>query len=541
MLMVFLTCPALAAEIKAGSNTNQASCVIKIDADPAVYPVSDNAFETLIGSSGVGLKAYRDVFKSECNDLGDMLQVKFLGSSSYSSIPLPMSSPTRPTTTTRAPTSPSSRILPTTKPAMDGMAEEYEDMSMLGEPGMGARPTSPASRRPMARTTSSTRQMFKLEVDLRRDNLKIEPLAEEFLAAVIENLKASLMDVFDGQQNLLQTPLQLAEKELNNATYEFESISGDSPASKAIKKQLDMTVDVSKLKDNMPVSEAFDVLSKSVNPPLPITVMWKDLSENAFIDKEEPIGIDGKNMSAVRLSTALDLVLKSVGAGLAELGYAIDGGILIVATRDTLPATVPVESLAHLKILRTDLASKMAQNELQIAEQEAYRQGIVIQIANISAKQQNTIKNDAISAKYEYITKLRTEALEAAKRLMKAGTATEADVKKAEEELVRTQIDYAQRQQEVSDNAGGNKISQLNDRLGEIEVDVSVKKSRHAAVQKQLNEIDAKLAAAVKYESKRYAVEEAKQALANAEYEVKELQKQLADLKMPIVTVIGAK
>jgi len=86
----------------------------------------------------------------------------------------------------------------------------------------------------------------------------------------------------------------------------------------------------------MPLREAIDILRNSTVPPLNIVVLWKDLEDNADITGDTPIGMNG--LSGVSLKTCLNLLLMSLSTGgLSELGYTVDGGIIIIATRDSLP------------------------------------------------------------------------------------------------------------------------------------------------------------------------------------------------------------
>lgn len=386
---------------------------------------------------------------------------------------------------------------------------------------------------------------FELKVKLPDNDPEIKPLAEEFLAAVIKNMESSLNETYNNQRNLLLAPVQSAREELNDAKLEFEKVTGVSPVSETIEKQLDMVVDLSTLDDDMAIYEALDILSKSIKPALPIAVMWKDLSENAFIEKEEPVGIDGGNMSAVRLGTALNLVLKSVGGNSAKVGYAIEGGILIIATREQLPAPVPaVELFGDFQLIRNNLVRDKANYELEIAEQEAYHLAIIKQINTVSYDMKLRVKTDEITDQLREIVKLRDKRFRDLDYVSSMSNAqpkpNQADINKAKEDLAKAKIDYAKRRQEVGKEAGGDKLRELNDKLGDIAVDVSVRKAMYAVVKKQLNEVDAMLAAASKYESKRSAIKVAKTALADAEYKVEELEKQQANLTPPVVTVIGA-
>ena len=82
--------------------------------------------------------------------------------------------------------------------------------------------------------------------------------------------------------------------------------------------------------------EALDILCNSVKPPLNIFVLWKDLEDNADIDRGTPIGIEP--LSGITVRNHLELILASVSTmGDKPLGYVIEGGIIRIATKDSLP------------------------------------------------------------------------------------------------------------------------------------------------------------------------------------------------------------
>ena len=64
------------------------------------------------------------------------------------------------------------------------------------------------------------------------------------------------------------------------------------------------------------------------------------MRENAFVEQDTPICIDG--VSGIPLRTGLKILLRSVSSGLAELDYVIEGGIIIIGTKDSLPAKMVV-------------------------------------------------------------------------------------------------------------------------------------------------------------------------------------------------------
>jgi len=118
---------------------------------------------------------------------------------------------------------------------------------------------------------------------------------------------------------------KLEKKLANNLTYE------------SVYKQLDKLADPSTFKPDMPFGEAIEILRNSTRPKLNIVVLWRDLSENADIDRDTPIGMDG--VSGIPLSTQLELLLMSVSAGgTTKLNYMVENGIITIATEDSLPS-----------------------------------------------------------------------------------------------------------------------------------------------------------------------------------------------------------
>ena len=82
----------------------------------------------------------------------------------------------------------------------------------------------------------------------------------------------------------------------------------------------------------MEFGDALELLRNSVNPPLPLVVLWRDLMNNAFVDKGTTIGLEVDG--AMPVGKALWLLLKSVGGELGEIRYLVDGGVVTIATQE---------------------------------------------------------------------------------------------------------------------------------------------------------------------------------------------------------------
>jgi beta-lactamase regulating signal transducer with metallopeptidase domain len=100
-----------------------------------------------------------------------------------------------------------------------------------------------------------------------------------------------------------------------------------------LRKQLQTAVTL-EFSPGMSFSDAIEVLKNSVEPPLNIVVMWQDLYDNADIERDTKINVD--RMSAVSLQVALKLLLRSV-SGFAKLDYALEDGVIVIATEAALP------------------------------------------------------------------------------------------------------------------------------------------------------------------------------------------------------------
>jgi hypothetical protein len=85
----------------------------------------------------------------------------------------------------------------------------------------------------------------------------------------------------------------------------------------------------------MGFGEAVGILRHATIPPVNIVVLWKDLSDNADIDRETEIGMDG--VRGVPLRTHLELLLTAVAAdNPTKLRYVVHGGVIVIGTQERL-------------------------------------------------------------------------------------------------------------------------------------------------------------------------------------------------------------
>ena len=206
ILLLLISIPAQSAEQPATaqiSNTRIASCVVKITSDPMVLPLNDATIDYLLHSTGIGGKVTREILNISPDLVSDMFKIETLVGSAGRILPEP--SPRR----SSAPT---------------GMQEyEYEMMMEARRMGMEYKPSTTQSgysrRTPTTTATSLSYTMeqtilFKLQINLPED---VKPAAEEFMNALVDNLRSTIVKAFEDYRIRFKAQLQLTEQEAINA------------------------------------------------------------------------------------------------------------------------------------------------------------------------------------------------------------------------------------------------------------------------------------------------------------------------------------
>jgi beta-lactamase regulating signal transducer with metallopeptidase domain len=194
-------------------------------------------------------------------------------------------------------------------------------------------------------------QLYEEAVGQLKDLLAIDPMNER--ALILKDMISSLKQLEANKRELGMTIGQNPadsvvitkqalddmisyRKQLKAEKRETEMAIGLDPADVAVYRQLNEVVDLSGFTPEMPLSEAIEELKSSVAPPLKIIVLWRDLEDTANIFPDTPLNMDA--ISAVRLGTALKLLLMSVSGGSADLDYVVENGVITIATKESLPS-----------------------------------------------------------------------------------------------------------------------------------------------------------------------------------------------------------
>ncbi len=176
VLILLTSAPAQSANGPAAadiSNTRTASCVVKITSNPMVLPLDDATIDYLLHSTGIGGRVAREVLNISPDQVSDIFKIETL-------------------------TGAAGRILP-------------EDRSQ-GTEGRGQEPELLSSEQ--LRTAAEQTILFRLLVEL-GDGVK--PAAEEFMDALVGNLRSTLIKAFEDYKLRFGDQLKLAEQEAASA------------------------------------------------------------------------------------------------------------------------------------------------------------------------------------------------------------------------------------------------------------------------------------------------------------------------------------
>ncbi len=203
LVLVLASVPAQSANRPAAqlSDTHTASCLVKITFDPLVLSLDNITIEYLLHSTSVGGKVAREVLDISPDQVSNILKIETLGGTAGGMLPNPSSM---------------GRSAP---PGIN----EYEMMREMERMGQEYKPitTRPGSsgRISAATTTLSSPAaektiLFKLEVNLPKD---VKPAAEEFMYALVDNLRSTIIKVFNDYKLRFENQLKLAEQEATRA------------------------------------------------------------------------------------------------------------------------------------------------------------------------------------------------------------------------------------------------------------------------------------------------------------------------------------
>ncbi len=578
------------------ARTRTAGCIVRITVDASILTLTPATLESLIGSSGVAGAAARDTLdlshpEVDLIEVLDGIEIEWLAQSQQTSDPFrPRATATVDLLRKQDVVPPSLDMLGTPEPAdrereepaaddSRGLSSRTEDPTggrggyrramigggsggmggydamggMMGR-GMGGGMMGGMDGGMMGGTygmatppsqTASLQQSatVRLRVLLPEG---IKPAAEDFLNEVVTNLREVLESAHNRHQNELLDLVNRATHTQEFAAEELARLLGGHSASEADRiSQADEIVDLSVLTPEMPFGEAIKVLANSVEPPLKIVVMWRDLLDNADIDPSTPIDMDGPR--SVKLGTALDLLLQAVSGAMGNVVYEMEDDVAVVkaaAGHDAGQAAtgkrVADVDVQNLVARRRELTRSLQNIEIDLASMEARRKALERQILVTREEMARRQSDDEITQELAKILQTNEELMSNLEKQVKAGRLGASELAKARQDVMQARVELARRREELAKSATGSQLSTFSSELSEMAIDRAESIARFEVLRKQLDEVERQLEEASKFDPRAARIRAAKEAVSIAEQRVARLQRQLALLEPPVVLVIGA-
>lgn len=383
--------------------------------------------------------------------------------------------------------------------------------------------------------------MVRLFVELPND---VKPVAGQFVKAIVDNLRRALEDSYNRYDRLLTEQTQFAEFRREQIEEQLgRSAAPISPESRRVREQLRTIVDVSALSPEMPFSEAIELLKNSVQPPLPIVVLWNELQERCGIEPVTAIGMDGP--PAVRLETALKMVIAAVSGGNSDISYQIDDDVIVIREGElqTPPTSIALstqEDTQELIARRRDLSNQIRSLEMQMAGMEARRQAIEEQTARTRNEADRKLAQDTVTKEFQTLVQMMETRLSQLRKQVDAGQLPQSELTPAMENLTRARIELAKRQEELRKEAGGGRLDEFASQLSQMAILTAEQRARLEVYRSQLDETQRQLARASAFDPQVARLRTAQQALDIAERQITELTNRRVQLQRPSVTVMTA-
>ena len=169
------------------SNTHVASCLVKITFDPFVLPLDDITIDYLLHSSSIGGKVAREVLNISPDQVSDIFKIEALAGAA-------------------------GRILPQDR------RRKTEGRGLKTEGG-GQRQellSSDFGLLSSEQLSSAAEQTLLFWLSVKLDN-DVKPAAEEFMDALVDSLRSTLVKVFEDYKIRFNKQLQLVEQEATSA------------------------------------------------------------------------------------------------------------------------------------------------------------------------------------------------------------------------------------------------------------------------------------------------------------------------------------
>jgi hypothetical protein len=175
--------------------------------------------------------------------------------------------------------------------------------------------------------------------------------------------------------------------------------------------------------------------------------------------------------------------------------------------------------------------------EMETARLEARRSAIGRQIMTMEMQIKDKLKADPVMAEMRQLIEMHASQLAVMEEKLTPKHPSFVDIK---EKLARARIELAQRHEQLSKSAGGDRLIKYSDELADIEIELVEKTAATRVLNERLGQAEQQLMASTVFDPHVSKVRTAAKAFEIADERVNELNTRIASLRPPVVSILGA-
>lgn len=189
-----------------------------------------------------------------------------------------------------------------------------------------------------------------------------------------------------------------------------------------------------------------------------------------------------------------------------------------------------------------DLENERQQLQMDQAATQSRRGAIYEEILKIAKQTEAKTADDPVIQNLKKICELQKEKLDNLRKLVDSGRASQDESSDQQEKIARTEIEIAERQEELEKQAGGGSAEKWNNELADMSIHRAEMEARLHFIEEQLKQMKEKNLLELANTYEREVVMKmgpVREAYEQAAQRVNELQMQLDSLQPPSVTILG--
>ena len=208
-------------------------------------------------------------------------------------------------------------------------------------------------------------------------------------------------------------------------------------------------------------------------------------------------------------------------------------------TTDIPASTAPQIPPDMLLSEKRNLFREKQNIEMEIARLLARQSAIERQIVEIEKQIAAKLETDPVTAELRQLVEMHASQLAQMERQFQAGTLPASGLADIREKLTRAKIELAQRHEQLGKSAGGDQLAKYNNELADMTIEFAEKTAALQVLSEQLGRTEQQFMAATVLDPQVSRIRLAVRAFEIADQRVDELNARSANLRPPVVSMLG--